>query len=571
MTPLKRLMPTAVGSVVTALMLGSCQVVAGIGDRTLADASGPGDEATLSCSTVPNLDSTNASSPEEALAATVADRKPGTLQRESARPATVVGGTGDDIKTGVATQDTLRDAAFSGSVGRSDGGLGTITESPLEASTSGKSSPGADGVGMAGAASAGASTSGDGLGGTRPNSLGPGGYGAGAAGESSTDTSSQGGANTGAGPGGASPGGYGTEAADESFTDTSSLGGVSTGVGSGGMSPGGYSTEAANESFTDTSSLGGVSAGVGSGGMSPGGYSTEAADESFTDTSSLGGASSGIGSGRIGLGGVGRGVTSLGELGLGGWGGLDVEPATLTRGSADSPGDAGCELCAARAALLHRYAFDGVGTTVTDSVGQAHGTVLNTQLAGSGTLVLAGSESNEYVDLPDGILSRLTDATLEVWVIWRGGEEWQRVLDFGDSIESASDPGKRVGRTSLRIIASAPGRLRVDYDGSESPAVSANAQKALPQSALSQIVVVVDSERQTLSVYLDGSLEGQAALNGLLSQVNDIDNWLGRSQFTNDPEFAGTYEEFRIYGAALSQAEIQASYAAGPDADWITE
>jgi hypothetical protein len=43
--------------------------------------------------------------------------------------------------------------------------------------------------------------------------------------------------------------------------------------------------------------------------------------------------------------------------------------------------------------LRHRYSFDGTGTTATDSVGGANGTVLNTTLAGDGTVVLAGIDS----------------------------------------------------------------------------------------------------------------------------------------------------------------------------------
>jgi uncharacterized protein len=51
-----------------------------------------------------------------------------------------------------------------------------------------------------------------------------------------------------------------------------------------------------------------------------------------------------------------------------------------------------------------------------------------------------------------------------------------------------------------------------------------------------------------------------------LSQLRDVNNWLGRSQFILDPEFAGTYYDFRIYSTALTQAQISASLAAGPDA-----
>jgi hypothetical protein len=44
-----------------------------------------------------------------------------------------------------------------------------------------------------------------------------------------------------------------------------------------------------------------------------------------------------------------------------------------------------------------------------------------------------------------------------------------------------------------------------------------------------------------------------------------VNNWLGRSQYQNDEELAGTYHELRIYSRALSSAQISASYTAGPD------
>ena len=49
------------------------------------------------------------------------------------------------------------------------------------------------------------------------------------------------------------------------------------------------------------------------------------------------------------------------------------------------------------------------------------------------------------------------------------------------------------------------------------------------------------------------------------SLINDINNWLGRSQYSQDPRFGGSYHEFRIYNAALSASDIRASFEAGPD------
>ena len=51
-----------------------------------------------------------------------------------------------------------------------------------------------------------------------------------------------------------------------------------------------------------------------------------------------------------------------------------------------------------------------------------------------------------------------------------------------------------------------------------------------------------------------------------LSAIDDVNNWLGRSNYTIDNELEGDYDEFRIYGAALSADEIANSFKAGPDA-----
>ncbi len=69
-----------------------------------------------------------------------------------------------------------------------------------------------------------------------------------------------------------------------------------------------------------------------------------------------------------------------------------------------------------------------------------------------------------------------------------------------------------------------------------------------------------------MSLYLNGALENQVAFFDKLSGLNDVNNWLGKSQFGTDAEFGGTIHEFRIYDAALDAAEIKVSFDAGPQA-----
>lgn len=78
--------------------------------------------------------------------------------------------------------------------------------------------------------------------------------------------------------------------------------------------------------------------------------------------------------------------------------------------------------------------------------------------------------------------------------------------------------------------------------------------------------VAVTLSAPTGVLYLDGLPVGTNSAmtlnpSGLGSTAN---NYIGKSQW-NDPYLNGQIDEFRIYGVALSPAEIAATYALGPD------
>lgn len=232
--------------------------------------------------------------------------------------------------------------------------------------------------------------------------------------------------------------------------------------------------------------------------------------------------------------------------------------------------DAPCPLCALRAVLVHRYSFSGVGIAITDSVGTAHGTAVNAQLSGSGALALSGG-TDQYVDLPDGILSSLDNATIEIWVSWAGGAPNQRILDFGSN---GLVNGKVQATTTVMLSPnSAPTgitpRLRASYSSQVSlSGTFVDGSGTLSASAMNHLVAVFDGQKHELSLYLNGALQGKTGNLGALSLIHDSNNWLGHSQYAEDPGFAGTYYELRIYAAALTAQQIQASFSEGPNASF---
>jgi hypothetical protein len=246
-----------------------------------------------------------------------------------------------------------------------------------------------------------------------------------------------------------------------------------------------------------------------------------------------------------------------------------TEPGICGCGFADE--QTGC--LGLRDALIHRYSFAGSGTTVTDLVGDADGTVINTELNDSGTLELAGTTSDQYVDLPNGLVSGLVDASFEVWFTWNGStsnyDDWQRIFDFGSS--DGNEGAQGVGTTYIFLSPRngiVPKAIVFAYtiNGSlaEIPVIASDPAQ---NGVVTHLVAVIDDNNDRLRLYVNGEPNPSQGVSftGALSAINDVNNWLGRSQYSPDREFGGSLHEFRIYNAALSAEQIQVSYAAGPD------
>ncbi|HYP74719.1 MAG TPA: LamG domain-containing protein [Polyangiaceae bacterium] len=213
--------------------------------------------------------------------------------------------------------------------------------------------------------------------------------------------------------------------------------------------------------------------------------------------------------------------------------------------------------------LIHRYSFDGEGTRVRDSIGTAHGSLVGgAVLDGAGHVSLDGED--DYVNLPNRLLSRLTDATLIAWIVWNGGPCWQRAFDFGstDAGEGLTgDATSSLFATPLRCPGTGPA---TSFQTISDEFGSIDSDAPFPVLKVSALAVVVDGAARQLRLYAAGEPlgTGKAPPLALLSDEND---WLGRSQWVQDKPLRGTYDEFRIYDVALSDAELAALEAAGPD------
>ncbi len=328
------------------------------------------------------------------------------------------------------------------------------------------------------------------------------------------------------------------------------------------------------------------------------------------DSGAGSGASAGAGTGGSGaLGGAG---------GSGGDGGVPPSPDRDGDGVPDvydgcpdqpgkvEPGVCGCDLpdedhpdyagCFGLIqALLHRYSFDGTGEVARDTAGlvpdaavdptlpPADGFVVNTTLMGSASVSLAGGmngndDDDQYVRLPSGLLSGLQSVTVEAWLTWYGGNPWQRIFDFGNNDSGVADAQGVSGTSYLFLTTSyhdveTVNRVRAAFRPPDFwQEVVVDATRPFPAGIETHVAVVLDATSDTLSLYLDGSLEGSAqgaaVSTGIpldASLIDDQNNWLGRSQYVADAELGASIEELRIYAAALTAAQIRTSMAAGPN------
>jgi hypothetical protein len=233
----------------------------------------------------------------------------------------------------------------------------------------------------------------------------------------------------------------------------------------------------------------------------------------------------------------------------------------------------------------HRYSFTGTGNTaiaagtvVADSIGGQDGAV-----RGNGAfftidgkkISLPGGASNvaPYIDLPNGLISSLQNVSLEAWVQQNGDTFWSRIVDFGvgDAGEIFDVGGAASGTNYIMLSGNAgtnPGQ-RMEHVGGVSPnpggGTSRDSQNSRILNREIHIVLTYDSANAEWRWYQDGALmEAVPDISGLAS-ILDVNNWLGRSQWTGDANLNGFYDEFRIYDYALTQEQVLGNFAAGPD------
>lgn len=243
---------------------------------------------------------------------------------------------------------------------------------------------------------------------------------------------------------------------------------------------------------------------------------------------------------------------------------------------------------------VHRYSFNNptgdaaTGTVIEDVVGDQDATVLGAGATFTGSrLVLPGgpSASAAYVDLQNGILSKFGmlnpdgtpnangtgQVTFEGWIRHTGNQPWSRIYDFGLSTAGeVIEPGGAGNGVDFFMLTAQTGgdpirrfEITDNDDGDGTGNRWDEVTGTLPQDL--HFAVTWDEVTGEVKYYENGREVGGMPSPILISAINDVNNWLGRSNFLADPNFQGEFDEFRIYDRALTGGEVLGNFQAGAD------
>ncbi len=216
------------------------------------------------------------------------------------------------------------------------------------------------------------------------------------------------------------------------------------------------------------------------------------------------------------------------------------------------------DLAYAPPTLAHRYSFNSNTSNVWDSIGMAHGMLQGNATITNNALQLTGAYGN-YVNLPGGLVSGSSAATIEFWAAFGVNGTWAQVFDFGDSSNSVgqnylSFSPHTVSNTAQLGLATTSGTLNLSTPGT------------FDNLAL-QVDCIIDPVNDYNAIYTNGVLlNAVTSATPPLNSVSPAWSFVGRSLFGTDAWLNATIDEFRIYDGRLTPAEIAANVRAGPGA-----
>lgn len=156
---------------------------------------------------------------------------------------------------------------------------------------------------------------------------------------------------------------------------------------------------------------------------------------------------------------------------------------------------------------------------------------------------LAFDGTDDYLMLP-AHMGEATDFTFAAWVYWNGGGNWQRIMDFGADTNRYMFLTPSAYSQQLRFTITTSG-----YGGEQRLESG-----AFPVNTWTHVAVTLGGN--TGCLYVNGAAVDTQTITHNPSSLGAMNNFLGKSQFANDPLFGGVLDEVLIADYALDAAAI---------------
>jgi hypothetical protein len=161
----------------------------------------------------------------------------------------------------------------------------------------------------------------------------------------------------------------------------------------------------------------------------------------------------------------------------------------------------------------------------------------------------SASADGQYAQIPAGVAD-YKDITISVWVHPKSIIGWTRLFDFGNGTDDYLFVTPDAGWGVLRFAIKVGGAAEQLLEGT-----------SLPAGQWSHVAVTITGD--TGRLYRNGEL---IAVNTAMTfnpiEVGAVLNYLGKSQYTADPEFNGLIDDLKIWNYALTTYDIAQEYLA---------
>jgi len=160
-----------------------------------------------------------------------------------------------------------------------------------------------------------------------------------------------------------------------------------------------------------------------------------------------------------------------------------------------------------------------------------------------GESLLAMTSNDHFVQLP-ATIGNHESMTICCWVRRSSTTPtWERIFDFGNGTDQY-----------IFLTPNTGSKMRLELKNGN---VTENLDVSSLPTGTRHVAVTLDGANGIAKIYVNGELKGtKEGMTIKPSQIRGVCNYIGRSQFDNDPIFKGFIDDFRVYNYALSDEEI---------------